>query len=152
MIKHMGRSLVGCGIMLLCSLCAFAQNDVFEDLRGHWIVDMEKTLELVKTSPKYRPEEEERMPQMIKSIMERMSIEVQDNEILYYRGMSKAESAMVTPFEVDSVDGNTVRLRCADPSGQDVFLTLTLLSPGQMNFKSSQTNDFDYYIWKKAEE
>ncbi len=154
MLKHLAAIVSGFLCLIFCSCFAFAQENVFESLQGHWVVDLDRTLEYIKNSPKYRPEEEERMPEMLKMIMGRMSMEIKENEIIYYRGILKSDEFRSVPFSVETKDSEKAVLKFLGPADEEVFLTFTFLAHGQMNFKTSQVGagDFDYYIWKRAEE
>ena len=88
---------------------------------------------------------------MMERVMSRMSIEVKPDELAYYRGIKRSDETQIVPFEVDFLDSKKVVLKVVSPFGEAAQIILTALGPDQMNFKSSQTDDFDYYIWQRAQ-
>ncbi len=125
----------------------FAQEDTLELLNGKWTVDYDLTIENAKNSPKYSEEMAAKMPEMVKSFMNHMTLEIADAMVIYHMGEKSQEMA----FEVDSIDGDTVVLKLIVPD-QEVCLTFTLMADQKMNFKSSGSDDMDYYIWHKTEQ
>jgi len=112
---------------------------------GLWEVDFDRTMEEGKKSPKYDKTTAERMPDMIKKMMAMMKVKVTDKEMVYLRGTRK----MAFPFAVKSSDEKSVTgtMKLGPNEATVVF---TLIDGVYMNFKSSASDDMDYYVWKKS--
>jgi len=141
-------------LVLSCFSVSFlsAGPEGLDRFLGYWIIDQQATLENAPHSPKYSVQDDgPRMPEMIAKIADRMSLEVTPTEIIYYQGSDQNAPSRKVPFIVDVVEAEKVVLK-TESAGQEVYLTLTLAGDRQMNFRSSQTDDLDFYIWRKAEE
>lgn len=112
---------------------------------GEWSVDFDRTMEESKHSPKYSPEMAERMPAMIKRMMETMRIRFTAAEVVYViRGKEQAY-----PYTVVKADASGAVLQTR-LNEKDFTLTVRLIDGALMNFRSSGTDDMDYYIWKRV--
>ena len=112
---------------------------------GLWEVDFDRTMEELKKSPKYKPEDIEKMPAMIKGMMARMKVKFSEKEFTFVQGGEE----MSLPYTVKSETGASSVL-AVKPEGKDETLTVTLIDGKFLNVKSSDSNDLDYYIWKHA--
>jgi len=114
---------------------------------GQWAPHYERTLEEGKKSPKYRPETAEKVSAMIKKIMESMKLEVTAEEMVYLVGGTR----LALPYTVASTNPAektmTITLETQDSEAQ---VTFHLIDDKYMNFKSTGSDDLDYYIWERA--
>ncbi|MDQ7826949.1 MAG: hypothetical protein RDV48_29390 [Candidatus Eremiobacteraeota bacterium] len=117
-----------------------AQNFV-----GIWAVDYERTMEEAKKSPKYNAKEAAAMGEMMKRLMATMKVEFTTREMIYHRG----GKTNAIPYTVKSNDGSKTILSCKAPR-RDFEVVVTIREGGLMNFKSSGSDDMDYYIWKRG--
>ncbi len=113
---------------------------------GEWSVNIERTLEEVKKSPKYNPEDAANMSEMLKKVISMMRIEVKDRELISSRGNRRT----VLPYTLKSSGDDTVTLSVL-ASGKEVEIKLSLIDGKYMNLKSSATDDMDYYIWERSQ-
>lgn len=125
---------------------AFAEPLDIESFTGLWEVDFDRTMEAAKQSPKYDPAEAERMPDMIKRMMGKMKIRLTGTEMVYLRGSRE----MALPFSVSAADEASLTLGVKQ-GDQEATIVLNLIDGEFLNFKSSGSDDMDYYIWRKAE-
>lgn len=114
---------------------------------GLWEVDFDRTMEAAKQSPKYNEAEAERLPEMIKRMMGMMKIELTSSEMIYRRGTKE----VAIPFGVSASDGTTVTVT-AKQGEVEVTVVFTRLEEDGMSFKSSATDDMDYYVWRRVAE
>ncbi len=112
---------------------------------GLWEVDFDRTMEELKKSPKYKPEDIEKMPAMIKGMMARMKVKFSEKEFTFVQGGKE----MSLPYTVQGETGASAVL-AVKAGGKDQTLTVTLVDGKFLNVKSSDSNDLDYYIWKHA--
>ena len=113
---------------------------------GVWSVDYERTIEEARKSPKVSPEEIERMPAIIERMMASMSIEVNDAELVYVVGPRRS----ALPYTVKEVAGPTTTV-VVSVKEQQAEMRFTVVAGDRMMFKSSQTDDMDFYVWKRTE-
>ncbi|MHC9538017.1 MAG: hypothetical protein AB9903_00710 [Vulcanimicrobiota bacterium] len=112
---------------------------------GVWIIDYDKTMEEAKKSPKYSAKEAPVISEMIKRFMATMKIQFTEKEMVYLRG----EKKNAIPYKVKSREGSKTILSCKAPQ-KDFEVVVTIRKGGLMNFKSSASDDMDYYIWKRG--
>ena len=53
------------------------------------------------------------------------------------------------PCTITDVDKDNVTLQC-ESEGNVIELVVNIIDKNHMSFKSSATNDMDYYIWKRS--
>jgi len=136
--------LITLGLLTAC-VCSAGGLETFI---GKWQVDYETTLVAAKQSPKYDPEKDaETMPKVLRKIADRMTLEITAEEVTFTVG----ERSNSMPYKVKSDKDGQVILAC-DAKGNEVTLTFEPRKKGRMNFKSSMTDDMDYYVWQPVEE
>jgi hypothetical protein len=113
---------------------------------GLWEVDFDRTMEAAKESPKYDEAEAARLPDMIKRLMAMMKVELTDSEMIYHRG----EKAVAVPYTVSASDMTSVTV-AVKQGAMEATLIFTQVDADTMRFKSSATDDMDYYVWKRAQ-
>lgn len=115
---------------------------------GKWTVSYELTMEESKKSPKYQPGLSESMGKTIKKMVERMKIEITAEEVIY----SMNDNEQAAPYTITSTGTDGKSLIATSQAGdKEVQITFTLINDKYMNFKSTGTDDMDYYIWQPAE-
>ena len=115
---------------------------------GKWIVSYELTMEESKKSPKYQPEIAEKMGMFIKNLVEQMKLEIAAEEMIYSLGDNKR----TVPYTVTSTGPGGKSLTATSQAGdKEVQIAFTLIEDKYMNFKSTGTDDMDYYIWQPVE-
>ena len=138
------RSLLA-SLLSLLSLAGHAAALDASKLAGLWEVDFDRTMEELKKSPKYKPEDIEKMPAMIKGMMARMKVKFSEKEFAFVQGGKE----MSLPYTVQSETGASSVL-AVKQGNQEQTLTVTLVDGKFLNVKSSGSHDLDYYIWKHA--
>jgi len=111
-----------------------------------WEVDFERTLEESRKSPKFSQEDLVKMPDMIRKMMDIMKVRITKSEMIYLRG----EKEIAYPFVVVEETENSARIECS-VNEQTFHIDFTLLDNKYMNFKSSGSDDMNYYIWKQTD-
>ncbi|MGK7943282.1 MAG: hypothetical protein AB4058_02305 [Microcystaceae cyanobacterium] len=114
-------------------------------IEGLWLVDYDKTLEEAKKNPELSAEEIEQMPKIIKRLIETMRIEITENSLIYRRG--NRETTILCSFK-NMTEIKIIAL--CNNQNQEATLTFTLIENKYLNFKSSNSDDMDYYIWKRV--
>ncbi len=115
---------------------------------GKWTVNYELTMEESKKSPKYQPGLDEVMGKIIKKMVEQMKLEITADEMIYSMGDNKQSA----PYTITSTGDDGKSLTVTSQAGdKEVQVTFTLIDDKYMNFKSTGTDDMDYYIWQPAE-
>jgi len=120
-----------------------------QTLVGKWVVDLPATKEEMKKSPKWQQasEEEKELPKAVEEFIKQMKMVATAEALEFYRGERKNE----VPYQVKSVEGNVVVAEM-DARGQKVTLTFTFQSDDRMMYKSSATDDMDYYVWTRLKD
>ncbi|MCP4347320.1 MAG: hypothetical protein GY795_17580 [Desulfobacterales bacterium] len=117
-------------------------------ITGKWGVDYERTLEEVKKSPKYDPEQDEQFQRLIKEMMESMTLEIKESYIIYH--LEIAQQTEEAAFEVVSSSKDSL-IVAGEIEGNEFELTFRLIDNEFLNVVSSATDDMTYYIWKRIE-
>ncbi len=121
------------------------QAQLHDDVVGVWQLDREETESNIRQSPKW-DEEIERVLPMILTKMEAINYNFTGAVLTVVQG----ERKQVFDYIVSSDAGaNPVVLEML-VDGQTVNLEITFISDNQINIKSSETDDMDYYIWKRV--
>lgn len=111
---------------------------------GKWSVNPELTLENSKNSFKYKPGDEEEMRGFVE-LMKMMTVEIDTNKMVYRWGSGSSAISFNTK-EATSTSAIVVGNR----KGKDFTLTFALINGQYMNFKSSGSDDMNYYIWQRS--
>ena len=116
---------------------------------GKWTVDYDRTMEETKKSPKYKPEVDQLFGMLIKNMVEKMKLEITSATMIY----SKDQQEQVVAYTITSTGADGKTLTATSPAGEEeVQITFTLVDGDYMNFKSTGSDDMDYYIWKRTAE
>ena len=113
-------------------------------LQGTWIIDAKATETHMKTSPKWKAEDANYLP----TIMKRMSqvvYEFDDDAItVSMRGKKRPLQVVLKQSEkkMYTFDGNV--------GDRVITLTVSITDKGNLNIRSSATDDMDYYLWKRG--
>ncbi len=106
------------------------------------------TMEESKKSPKYQPEIAQLMGMVIKNMVEQMKLEITAEDVLY----SMNDNKQSVPYTITSTDAAGKSLTAtSQASDKEVQIIFTLIDDKYMNFKSTGSDDMNYYIWQPAE-
>ena len=140
------RTLTIALLVATLALAAMADDAGMNRFVGAWSVDYERTIEEARKSPEVSEEDLEKMPAIIERMMARMSIEVSDTELIYVAGPRRS----ALPYTVKEVAGKTTTV-VVSVTEQQAEMSFTVVDGGRMMVKSSQTDDMDFYVWKRIE-
>ena len=141
--KMKNRTIIA--LLSICFIASALRADEPIVFVGEWSVDFDRTMELVKESPKYSEKDAERMPAIIKRMMGMMKIRITPEQLTYLRG----EKEMSLAYTV-SESSDTKAILNVPVQDQEVSMTLTLIDEEFMNFKSSGSDDMDFYVWMRS--
>lgn len=113
---------------------------------GEWKIDLERTLEEAKKSPKFKPEQAESLNRSMARVAGELSLRITDKEVVLIPGAKEVSF----PYTVESGSDTSVVL-AVNEKGNSVKLTLTLIEGKFLNMKSSGSDDMDFFVWKKSE-
>ena len=143
----MHKAMLTMVLSLVCG-CGGQSGDLdVSKFIGVWEVDFDRTMEESKKSPKYDEKMAERMPALIKRMMGTMTIRLTDKEMVYRRGTKD----IAHPYSVKSSDENSVTITVKQEANE-ITIAFTLIDGEYMSFKSSASDDMNYYVWKKSAE
>jgi|GEM_PF-1603060 len=119
--------------------------DEMSPFEGLWTIDVDKTMESVKSSPKYDASEDEEFKSTITSMMKRMKLSITTDKVIYHIGQKQEVIALGK-----KVTSPSSVIAEVDSNGKKVTLTFTAVGEKHLNLKSSASHDMDYIIWGKA--
>lgn len=138
----MKKYVRGVSFFLLLISTAFAGE--MAPFLGKWQVDYEATLAGAKKSPKYDPEKDAKiLPKILKKISETLFLEITADNVIFTRGAT----ATAMPYTLKQAGKDSVVLSC---TVKDNTFTLTFikLKKDRMGFRSSLTDDMNFYVWE----
>lgn len=111
-------------------------------LKGTWIVDATATEANMKTSPKWKAEGSKYLPTIMKRMSQVMYAFDDDTITVTMRGKKQPLKVALKHSEKKRYlfEGNV--------GGRVITLTVTITGEGNLNIRSSATDDMDYYLWK----
>ncbi|MCK5528425.1 MAG: hypothetical protein KAI74_01970 [Kiritimatiellae bacterium] len=133
-------------LIAACGCGSSQQNLDSNQIVGLWEVDFDLTMEEVKKSPKYDPQDSS-LPVMIKGMMATMKVQITDTDMIY----SRSGRQVSFPYSVTSSDTTSIILGVQNGTNT-AAITITLRDADHMNFKSSASDDMDYYVWQRSTE
>lgn len=137
------RSVVlGLAIMVLSATGAMAEMPV--RLKGTWILDAEATAALMKTSPKWKAEDEKYLPTILKR-MSLMLYEFEDHAISV--SMRGKKQVLAVVLQESSAKKHVFK---GTVEGETVAMTVSFVGDATIKIRSSSTDDMDYYLWKRG--
>ena len=113
-------------------------------LEGSWVLNAEATQAYVKSSPKWNEGDEKHLPMVLKRMSEVAYVFEGDAITISARG-----SAQMLPVALKSSEANEYVFE-GEKGDDSVTLTVTISEEGNMNIRSSKTDDMDYYLWKRG--
>lgn len=137
---------------LLATLCIFlstiaypAWSDEMSPFLGSWTINVDKTMENLKTSPTYNKAEDEEFKETITSMMNAMRIDITADKVIYHMGQKQEPIALGKK----TVNASSV-IAEINNGGTKATLTFISVDKKYLNMKSSASHDMDYIIWEKS--
>lgn len=151
------RKMLCCAVIALAGCCLIGCGKEKEPevkapqnpFIGKWTVNYDLTMEESKKSPKFQPELEQLYGLVIKNASEQVTLEITSDKMIHSKG-DKTETVAYTVTS-QSDDGKTL-VATSGEGDEEAQITFVLLDDKHMNFKSTGTDDMDYYIWQRTEE
>ena len=112
---------------------------------GEWKIDVPATLEHLKQSPKYKPEEAAMMEKGLTRRAEAMTLQIDETRVAIVVG----QRTMPLPYTVQSDTDAETKLGFT-AGEQTGVLTFTRVGEDRINFTSSLTDDINTFVWKSA--
>ncbi len=112
---------------------------------GTWSVNVERTMEEAKNGPEYNPETAEKDKEVLKRLANLFQLKLSESSIVIVRGKTIKD----VPYTVKSVSQSSFDAE-AIYQEKAVDLSFTLRDGKYLNLKSSDSKDFDIFIWEKA--
>lgn len=138
-------SLIGCGK----STDETVKTEPLEKkIIGKWKIDVDRSVELMKTSPKVKPEDHEKLPKMIEGIADKVQMEITESEMK--ASMGSRSQAMAYKVDSTDTDAKTITLSLTDQEG--VTVVCKIIDGTYLNQVSSASDDMNYYIWEPVKE
>jgi len=131
-------------VMAAVSTTAIAA-EMPKELKGSWILNAEATTEYMKTSPKWDEATAKHLPMIIKRMSKLVYLFEDDVITVSMRGKGHA-----LPVVLKSTDKKTYVFE-AKAGKRVITLTVSINDAGNLNIRSSATDDMDYYLWKRGE-
>lgn len=130
-------------LMLVC-VAAPLLADV-TTYHGEWKIDVPATMEHLKQSPKYKPEEAAMIEKGLARRAEAMTLQIDDARVAIMVG----QRTIPLPYTVQSDTDSETKLGFA-AGEQTGVLTFTRIGEDRINFTSSLTDDMNFFVWKSA--
>ncbi len=132
-------------LSVLSATTALADTDGVAPFIGLWQVDFDRTLARVQAHPEYKEENAERTVEVLTAIVSALQVRLTEDEMIYVQ----PNDEMKLPYTVESTTDDTAVIKVS--RGQsEATLTFTRIDEDHMQLKSSATEDFDNYVWKRA--
>ena len=137
-------------VQMLIGLAAWASTvdalsaEMPKDLKGFWILDAKATAAYMQTSPKWKAEDAKYLPRIIQR-MSQATYLFEDGKItVSTRGRQQPLDVVLKTSEKPRYvfEGNV--------GDQALTLPVSITEAGNLNIRSSATDDMDYYLWKRG--
>ena len=112
---------------------------------GTWSVNVERTMAEAKNSPEYNPETAKKDEEVLHRLANLFQLKLRESSIVIVRGKTIKD----VPYTVKTVSQSSFDAE-AIYQEKVVNLSFTLRDGKYLNLKSSDSNDFDIFIWEKT--
>ena len=116
-------------------------------MMGKWKINVTRSIEKCKTSPKVKPEDFEKLPSIVERQAGKLQMEITESELKLTSG--SREQALGYTITSTDADSQTVTVSIKDAEGVNVIFTM--IDDTYLNYVSSGTDDMNYYIWEPIE-
>lgn len=133
-------------VFVLANLVTAAVAELPAKIAGSWVLDAEATTKFFPTSPKWKESDARFLPEIIKS-MASMKYSFSEGKMTLER-KGKLHSVDATLLEQK---GDTFIFELQPSPNYSFKMTCTVNEKGLLNIRSSNTDDLDYYLWKRGD-
>lgn len=140
-------SLIAAGLLCValtgCRKPGSAQTNPFV---GNWIVHPEHSIAEGKKSPEYANQPQAKMLGFMSAVMDSPSLEITGDKMLFVRGDERKVQLYKVKSRDDEAGTMTVTVKA---DGKSIEILFTTVEDMYMNFKSTGTDDMNYFIWER---
>ena len=142
-MKAIQQALLTFIIIAISTTASWAEMP--DALKGSWILDTAATEKYMQTSPKWTPEDAKYLPMILKR-MSQAVYEFKENAfIVSMRGKTQTLPIILKHSEKQKyIFEGTL-------GDQTMTLTASITDEGNLNVRSSATDDMTYYLWKRGQ-
>jgi hypothetical protein len=134
---------------LIVALVAVVSMGVFgempAELKGSWVIDIDASVEYMKTSPRWVDADAKYLPSIMKRMAQMGYVFEEGAASLSFRGKALALPITLQESREDTYVFETV------VKEQVVFLTVIFMDDETINIRSSSSDDMHYYLWQRGE-
>lgn len=110
---------------------------------GKWKINVPRSIEKCKTSPKVKPEDFEKLPSIVEREADKLQMEITESELKITSGSRE----QVLGYTVTSTDADSQIITVSIKDAEDVNVVFTMIDGTYLNLVSSGSDDMNYYIW-----
>ena len=143
----MKKGILALMVGLLIAFSTNAAENGIKKFIGTWKVNCEKTLLEAKKSPKYKPEDEERMKKAIEKMLKSMTLVIKEKELIF--DMGKRKQALKS-IKVENKNDTLIMFFEVGKKKNKFQVTFSIVENRFLNFKSTASDDMNFYIWEKG--
>lgn len=114
------------------------------EIAGTWVLDAAATEKFIQTSPKWDAEGAKYLPSIIKRML-MVQYTFEDGSI----SASMRGKAQKIPATLVKSEGN-VHIFEVKAGEKEITITATINEQGLLNMRASNSDDGDYYLWKRG--
>ena len=131
-------------VVALLSANAVLANDINQFI-GDWSVNVDRTSEETKTSPKYNPESAKKDKQMLSRLAGAMQLQLTESSMSLVMG-KRVEKI---PYTIKSVSPSLFVAE-TNIQGKAVYINYSLREGKYLNMRITGSDNMKYYIWEKS--
>lgn len=121
-----------------------ADTKIPQKLHGSWIIDQEASVKNAKASPKWKAEDEKKLPMMMK-MLSSMSFTFTEDKLTTVMGTHKDQA------DVKLLSGKDSQYKIEFTSRRETKTFKAMITKdGKLNISAEENNDMNYLIWKKG--
>ena len=134
-------------IIIFVTILSCSKQSV-EMLPGRWIVDYDRTMKAVMNDKIWKDMsdmERDYFPDILMDTIKGFVMRIDDKALTF----SMRGNDLSYPYIIEKEEGNSLIL-ISDTGDEEVRLIFRIIDRNHISFKSSATNDMDFYIWKRS--
>jgi hypothetical protein len=115
---------------------------------GKWKIDVDRSVEMMKTSPKVKPADYEKLPKMVQRRADMMQMEITESEMKMIMGTR----SQAMGYKVDSTDADAQTVTISINEAEGVTVVCKIIDGTYLNQVSSGTDDMNFFVWEPVKE